>query len=1254
MLCVSISFAADNSVVLDVSEGLTGIDTINAGTVTYDFIFNSSINDTIAASTNGIKIYSPDGATWSYNFYDWYPPNNWDIIFDGLTYVSTFSADGVAEDTIAFSGLAISSIGLMPDFSGIAFQISLNTNVLDTGKTICIDSTWYPSNNFWTWVDANSNNVVPIWSGPYCYTISGCLPTPDTDNDGVGDMCDNCPDIYNPDQIDMNQNGIGDTCDNALKLVVSSGAEGDTAIVAGEVTYDFFMQVSPFDTIMGLTNGITVYSPDGASWTYIDYSWNPEFDYFGITDVAEFSVTGTNYDTLGFSGVSFGEGVPPGYFDKIFQISLNVNLSDTNKTICLDSAYYPPGGVWLWSNVGADQIFPLWDGPYCFNILPCASTPDGDGDGIGDECDNCPSTHNPDQLDSDGDSFGDACDQCPGFSDLEDVDNDNYADSCDNCPTVSNTNQIDTDSDIIGDSCDNCIMVWNENQEDIDNDTYGDSCDNCIEVWNESQDDQDNDLHGDSCDNCIFVVNPDQINSDGDSYGDLCDNCPDISNNDQHDTDQDTIGDDCDNCVTITNTDQVNSDGDEFGDLCDNCQDIINNEQEDRDWDIVGDSCDNCLTTYNPDQEDVDFDSVGDSCDNCPTSSNSDQLDFDGDGKGDVCDIGDMDFNVTPRCGTAPLLVDFSDNTTTLPGIVITDWYWDFGDGDTIHETDPSTSHTYISAGIYDVTLIVSDGTFSDTLTKSNYITTQEIISVDFTGIPSNGNAPLTVMFEPTIDGIITDYYWDFGDGEFSTLRNPIHIYTMQGKYDVMLKVTLDLDGCFETDSLIKSEFIVVSEQEPFFSADVTSGTYPLTVQFTDESTGNPNSWYWEFGDGSTSYDQHPQHIYQDTGSYDVFLRIENPVSDIDSLLKLQYISIEDSLYADLVAEVYDFGASPGFPISIAYIWTNIGSAAADNCTLKFVPPPTIHDIELYLGDINAGTYLGYSWVSDTIVVPLSQIEPTGWLGGYVYIGGTLGEWPEVSVGDTLCTEIWISSTSTETDYDNNYQLYCYEVTGSIDPNDKKASPGGDNLYYEIEPEHRITYTVLFENKPEATAPATYIRVVDTLDNKLEWGSIAMGKMSHPEPCDWEFDPYTGVIVWFCDSIMLPPNENPPEGEGYFTFTVSPKSGLENGTEILNEAFIRFDFNEWLHAPEEGDYVVRVIQSLTCCNHDGIRGDVIGEPEIFVDDLIYLVDYLFKQGPIPECFDEGDSNGDGNIFVDDLTLLVDYLFKSGPPPSDCP
>ena len=74
----------------------------------------------------------------------------------------------------------------------------------------------------------------------------------------------------------------------------------------------------------------------------------------------------------------------------------------------------------------------------------------------------------------------------------------------------------------------------------------------------------------------------------------------------------------------------------------------------------------------------------------------------------------------------------------------------------------------------------------------------------------------------------------------------------------------------------------------------------------------------------------------------------------------------------------------------------------------------------------------------------------------------------------------------------------------------------------------------------------------------------------------------------------------------------------------------------------------------TCCNTDGIRGDVNYDGAVNVADLTYLVQYLFFGGPPPPCPPEADVNGDGAINVADLTYLVEYLFFNGPPPAPCP
>ena len=151
---------------------------------------------------------------------------------------------------------------------------------------------------------------------------------------------------------------------------------------------------------------------------------------------------------------------------------------------------------------------------------------------------------------------------------------------------------------------------------------------------------------------------------------------------------------------------------------------------------------------------------------------------------------------------------------------------------------------------------------------------------VDFNGTPRLGVTPLTVTFSDnsTGNGTLT-YAWEFGDGGSSTVSNPSHQYNIAGIYSVTLTVT-DNDG---PTPLTQSNYITVNAPPvaptALFSSNVTSGTAPLTVGFTDASTGNaPLSYAWDFtNDGVTdSTLQNPVYTYSTAGSFTANLTVTN------------------------------------------------------------------------------------------------------------------------------------------------------------------------------------------------------------------------------------------------------------------------------------------------------------------------------------------------------------------------------------------
>ncbi|MBA7612586.1 hypothetical protein ES703_19822 [subsurface metagenome] len=248
------------------------------------------------------------------------------------------------------------------------------------------------------------------------------------------------------------------------------------------------------------------------------------------------------------------------------------------------------------------------------------------------------------------------------------------------------------------------------------------------------------------------------------------------------------------------------------------------------------------------------------------------------------------DFSADPMECVAPLTVDFTDLSTGT----ITEWHWDFGDGDT--STAQSPTHTYDDPGLYTVSLTVTGPCGDDMETKVDYIAVS-VLNADFVGEPTECVAPLTVDFTDLSTGTISGWNWDFGDGDTSTAQNPTHTYNDPGLYTVSLTIT----GPGGSDTETKVNYITVHESlAADFSANPTQGDPPLTVDFTDLSTGTISGWEWDFGDGDTSTAQNPTHTYNDAGTYTVSLTITGPCANTDTETKVNYIRVgimEEMLY---------------------------------------------------------------------------------------------------------------------------------------------------------------------------------------------------------------------------------------------------------------------------------------------------------------------------------------------------------------------
>ncbi len=169
----------------------------------------------------------------------------------------------------------------------------------------------------------------------------------------------------------------------------------------------------------------------------------------------------------------------------------------------------------------------------------------------------------------------------------------------------------------------------------------------------------------------------------------------------------------------------------------------------------------------------------------------------------------------------------------------------------------------------------------------------------NFTSNVTRGPALLLVKFTD-LSKDATEWSWNFGDKSTSTARNPVHKYSKAGKYNVSLTVK----NATGKNTVTKSSYIIVlNPLSVAFSASSTSGNAPLTVKFTDESTG-ALTWKWNFGDRTHSTQKNPLHIYSKAGKYTVSLAVKNAAGN-NTVTKSGFIVV------NLKPPVANFSASP-------------------------------------------------------------------------------------------------------------------------------------------------------------------------------------------------------------------------------------------------------------------------------------------------------------------------------------------------------
>jgi PKD repeat protein len=243
-------------------------------------------------------------------------------------------------------------------------------------------------------------------------------------------------------------------------------------------------------------------------------------------------------------------------------------------------------------------------------------------------------------------------------------------------------------------------------------------------------------------------------------------------------------------------------------------------------------------------------------------------------------------FNHTPIEPTVFQTIQFQDDSSDPDGNV-TVWAWNFGDGATSTQENPT--HRFENRGSFTVTLTVTDNDEgNDTYTR--VITTENLEPTASFRAPNSANVGERIRFidESTDpEGGVLAYLWNFGDGSISTARNPIHDYDTPEAVLVTLLVTDDEGG---TNTATKT-IVIFPTIRPVadFSHEPDGGTIHEDVSFHDESSDEDGSilaWEWDFGDGETSRRKDPTHRFDDKGTYRVTLTVEDDDGNDDTVTK--------------------------------------------------------------------------------------------------------------------------------------------------------------------------------------------------------------------------------------------------------------------------------------------------------------------------------------------------------------------------------
>ena len=179
-----------------------------------------------------------------------------------------------------------------------------------------------------------------------------------------------------------------------------------------------------------------------------------------------------------------------------------------------------------------------------------------------------------------------------------------------------------------------------------------------------------------------------------------------------------------------------------------------------------------------------------------------------------------------------------------------------------------------------------------------------------FTVNATEGMVPFTVRFTDTSSGNPTSHYWNFGDGNESSDVNPVYTYQEAGHFSPALIVS----NPYSRDYSVQ-EHLIVAGAVPVtkFTINPSSGLAPLSSTLTDLSSGYPDTWYWDFGDNSSSNEQNPSHVFVNPGNYIISLTTGNQFGNNTAIGYVHVIKSTEYVSLYTIPGIVQYSSDTGF-----------------------------------------------------------------------------------------------------------------------------------------------------------------------------------------------------------------------------------------------------------------------------------------------------------------------------------------------------